>query len=115
MGSVIEVRERRQDFMSLNFPLEDIHLIVQLPVLFNACIKLGVVRDVFPYLVPHLQQISAEDVLEYSLAHPESRVRDISKACSLLKFDDVEHIIRCISLSSSPGAGTNARILGESF
>ncbi|GFX64057.1 transposable element Tcb2 transposase [Trichonephila clavipes] len=82
MGSVIEVKERRQDFMSLNFPVEDIHLIVRLSVLFNACIKLGVVTNVFPYLVPHLQKISAEHVQGYSVAHPESRVRDISKACS---------------------------------
>ncbi|GFV03277.1 uncharacterized protein TNCV_4018741 [Trichonephila clavipes] len=76
-GSVIEIRERRQDFMPLNFPVEDIHLIVQLPVLFSAGIKLGVVRDVFPYLVPHLQRIPAEDVLGYALAHPEISVRDI--------------------------------------
>ncbi|GFV28948.1 uncharacterized protein TNCV_618901 [Trichonephila clavipes] len=79
MGSVIEIRERWQDFMPLNFPVEDIHLIIQLPVLFNACIKLGVVIDVFPFLVPHLQPIPAEDVLGYALAHPESSVRDISK------------------------------------
>ncbi|GFW42519.1 uncharacterized protein TNCV_4257141 [Trichonephila clavipes] len=85
MGSVIEIRERRQDFMPLNFPVVDIPLIVQLSVLFNACIKLGVVIDVFPYLVPHLQQILAEDVLEYALAHPESSVRDISKASSYSK------------------------------
>ncbi|GFW97702.1 uncharacterized protein TNCV_1424661 [Trichonephila clavipes] len=84
-GSVIEIRERRQDFMPLNFPVEDIHLIVQLPVLFNACIKLGFVIDVFPYLVPHLQRISAEDVLGYALAHRESSVRDIRKACSCSK------------------------------
>ncbi|GFV90135.1 uncharacterized protein TNCV_4378511 [Trichonephila clavipes] len=81
MGNVMEIRERRQDFMPLNFPVEDIHLIVQLPVLFNACIKLGVVIDVFPYLVPHLQRIPTEDVVGYALAHPESSVRDISKAC----------------------------------
>ena len=55
MGSVIEIRERRKDFMPLNFPVEDIHLIVQLPMLFNTFIKLGVVIDVFPCLVPHLQ------------------------------------------------------------
>ncbi|GFY15514.1 uncharacterized protein TNCV_1573251 [Trichonephila clavipes] len=85
MGSVIEIRERRQDFMPLNFPVEDIHLIVQLPVLFNACIKQGVVRDVSPYLVPHLHRIPAEDVLGYVLAQPESSVRDISKACSYSK------------------------------
>ncbi|GFU89937.1 uncharacterized protein TNCV_2438241 [Trichonephila clavipes] len=71
--------------MALNFPVEDIHLIVQLPVLFNACIKLGVVIDVYPYLVPHLQRIPAENVLGYVLAHPESSVRDISKACSYSK------------------------------
>ncbi|GFT38022.1 uncharacterized protein TNCV_2086081 [Trichonephila clavipes] len=86
MGSVIEIRERWQDFMPLNFPDEDTHLIVQLIVLFNACIKLGVVIDVFPYLVPHLQRIPAEDVLGYALAHPESSVRDISKACSYSKL-----------------------------
>ncbi|GFY09134.1 uncharacterized protein TNCV_4663251 [Trichonephila clavipes] len=85
MGSIIEIRERRQDFMPLNFPVEDIHLIEQLPVLFNACIKLGVVIDVFSYLVPHLQRIPAEDVLGYALAHPESSVRDISNACSYSK------------------------------
>ncbi|GFV85520.1 uncharacterized protein TNCV_3773441 [Trichonephila clavipes] len=82
MGSIIAIREMPQDFMPLNFPVEDIHLIVQLPVLFNACIKLGVVIDVFHYLVPRLQRIPAEDVLGYALAHPESSVRDISKACS---------------------------------
>ncbi|GFV12038.1 uncharacterized protein TNCV_669691 [Trichonephila clavipes] len=82
MGSVIEIRERRQDFIPLNFPVEGIHLIVRLPVLFNACIKLGVVIDAFPYLVPHLQRIPTEDVLGYALTHPESSVRDISKACS---------------------------------
>ncbi|GFU57007.1 uncharacterized protein TNCV_1778811 [Trichonephila clavipes] len=86
MASVIEIRERRQDLMSLNFPVEDIHLIVQLSVLFHACIKLGVVIDVFPYLVPHLQWIPTEDVLGYALAHRESSVRDISKACSCSKL-----------------------------
>ncbi|GFW90294.1 uncharacterized protein TNCV_2121601 [Trichonephila clavipes] len=63
--------------MPLNFPVEDIYLIVQVPVLFNACIKLGVVIDVFHYLVPYLQRIPAEDVLGYALAHPESSIRDI--------------------------------------
>ncbi|GFW91275.1 hypothetical protein TNCV_736901 [Trichonephila clavipes] len=29
------------------------------------CCKLGVVIEVFPYVVPHLQRISAEDVLEF--------------------------------------------------
>ncbi|GFW15218.1 uncharacterized protein TNCV_173631 [Trichonephila clavipes] len=86
MGNVIEIRKRRQDFMPLNFPVEGIHLIVQLTVLFNACIKLGVVIDVFPYLVPHLQRIPAEDVLGHALAHPESSVRYISKACSYSKL-----------------------------
>ncbi|GFX54569.1 uncharacterized protein TNCV_792561 [Trichonephila clavipes] len=82
MGSIIEIRERRKDFMPLNFPFENIHLIVQLPVLFHACIELGFVIDVFPYLVPHLQRMPAEDVLGYALAHPENSVWDISKACS---------------------------------
>ncbi|GFY31500.1 DUF4817 domain-containing protein [Trichonephila clavipes] len=45
------------------------------------CIKLGVVIDVFPYLMLHLQRIPAEDVLGYVLTHPESSIRDISKAC----------------------------------
>ncbi|GFU78307.1 uncharacterized protein TNCV_4497941 [Trichonephila clavipes] len=73
--------------MPLNFPVEDIHLIVQLPALFNACIKLEVVIlvDLFPYLVPHLPRIPAEDVLGYALAHPESSVLDIIKACSYSK------------------------------
>ncbi|PRD26779.1 UNVERIFIED_CONTAM: hypothetical protein NCL1_37166 [Trichonephila clavipes] len=31
-GSIIEMRESRDDFMPLNFPVEDIHLIVQLPM-----------------------------------------------------------------------------------
>ncbi|GFW81897.1 uncharacterized protein TNCV_2885711 [Trichonephila clavipes] len=70
MGSVIKIRECRQDFMTLNFPIEDIPLIVV------------VVIDVFPYLVPHLQRIPTEDVLGYALAHPESSVRDISMDCS---------------------------------
>ncbi|GFW47602.1 uncharacterized protein TNCV_583141 [Trichonephila clavipes] len=86
MVNAIEIRERRQDFMPFNFPVEDIHLIVQLPALFNACIKLGVVIDVFPYLVPHLQRISAEVVLGYTLVHPESSVRNINKACSCSKL-----------------------------
>ncbi|GFU52648.1 uncharacterized protein TNCV_3533901 [Trichonephila clavipes] len=81
MGSIIEIRERQQDIMPLNFPVEDIHLIVQLSVLFNACIKLGIVIDVFHYL----QRIPTEDVLGYALVHPESSVRDISKACSYSK------------------------------
>ncbi|GFX81488.1 uncharacterized protein TNCV_143381 [Trichonephila clavipes] len=85
MRSVIEIRERLQDLMPLNFPVKDTHLIIQLPVSFNACIKLVVVKDVFPYLVPHLQRIPAEDVLGYALAHPESSVRDISKARSYPK------------------------------
>ncbi|GFW88408.1 uncharacterized protein TNCV_2287341 [Trichonephila clavipes] len=85
MCSVIEVSERQQDYLPLNFPVKDTHLIVQLPVLFNACIKLGVVTDVFPCLVPHLLRIPAEDVLEYALAHPESSDRYISKACSYSK------------------------------
>ncbi|GFV13592.1 uncharacterized protein TNCV_67951 [Trichonephila clavipes] len=104
VSSVIEVRERWQDFASLNFPVEDIHLIVQLSVVFI---------DVFPYLVPHLQRISTEVVLGYALAHPESSVRDISKACSFSK--STVWNIRCISLSSSPGAGTNARRPGALF
>ncbi|GFV52048.1 uncharacterized protein TNCV_1324011 [Trichonephila clavipes] len=86
MGNVIEIRERRQNFMPLNFPVVHIHLIAPLPVLFNACIKLGVVIDAFPYLVPHLQRIPAEDVEGYALAHPESCVRDISKAYSYSKL-----------------------------
>ncbi|GFT06533.1 uncharacterized protein TNCV_3356541 [Trichonephila clavipes] len=86
MGSIIEIKEKRQDFMTLNFPVKDIHLIVQSPVLFNACTKLGVVIDVFPYLGPHLQRIPVEDVLGYALANPESSVRDISKACSYSKL-----------------------------
>ncbi|GFV37088.1 DUF4817 domain-containing protein [Trichonephila clavipes] len=45
----------------------------------------GCVIDVFPYLVPHLQRIPTEDVLGYALVHPESSVRDISKACSYSK------------------------------
>ncbi|GFS47792.1 uncharacterized protein TNCV_3598041 [Trichonephila clavipes] len=85
LGSVIEIRERRQDLMPLNFPVEDIHFIVQLPMLFNSSIKLGVVIDVLHYLVPHLQRIPSEDVLGYALAHPEISVRDISKACSYSK------------------------------
>ncbi|GFS55675.1 uncharacterized protein TNCV_131841 [Trichonephila clavipes] len=90
MGSVIEIRERRQDFMPLNFPVEDIHLIVQLPVLFNACIKLGVIIDVFPYLLPHLQRISAEDVLGYALPHPEIPNTQNKHYCSL----ENPHLIR---------------------
>ncbi|GFY30340.1 uncharacterized protein TNCV_4065901 [Trichonephila clavipes] len=82
MGSIIEIKKKRQDFMPLNFPFEDIHLIVQLPVLFNACIKLGIAIDVSPYIVPHLQRISAENVLGYALVHPESSIRDIGKASS---------------------------------
>ncbi|GFV86716.1 uncharacterized protein TNCV_3964461 [Trichonephila clavipes] len=86
MGSVIEIRERQRDFLPLNFPVEDIHLIVQLPVLSNACIKLGVAIDVFPCLVPHLQACGpAEDVLGNVLTLPESSVQDISKACSYSK------------------------------
>ncbi|GFY07912.1 uncharacterized protein TNCV_2579441 [Trichonephila clavipes] len=65
--------------MPLNFPVEDNYLIIQLPALFKACIKLGEVIDIFPYLVPHLQRIPAEDALGYALAHPESSVWDISK------------------------------------
>ncbi|GFW68609.1 DUF4817 domain-containing protein [Trichonephila clavipes] len=34
----------------------------------------------------HLQRKPAEDVLGYALAHPESSVRDISKACSYSKL-----------------------------
>ncbi|GFW50853.1 uncharacterized protein TNCV_3591351 [Trichonephila clavipes] len=78
-------REVARLYAILNFPVEEIHLIVQLPVLFDACIKLGVVIDVFPYLVPHLQRIPTEDVVGYALTHPESSVRDISKACSYSK------------------------------
>ncbi|GFV44100.1 uncharacterized protein TNCV_3572211 [Trichonephila clavipes] len=85
-GSAIAIRERRQDVMPLNFPAEDIHLIMQLPVLFNACIRLGVVIDVFPYFVPHLPRIPAEDVVGYALPHPESSVWVISKACSYSKL-----------------------------
>ncbi|GFS50914.1 uncharacterized protein TNCV_4848071 [Trichonephila clavipes] len=97
MGSTMEIKEWRQEFMPLNFPVEDIHLIVQLAVLFNACIKLGFVIDVFPYQVPHLQRIPAEDVLRYALAHPESSVRNISKACSYSKST----VPDCISLRES--------------
>ncbi|GFV85554.1 uncharacterized protein TNCV_3773781 [Trichonephila clavipes] len=82
MGKAIEVRERQQDFMPLNFPVEDIHFIVQLPLLFNAGIKLRVVLDVFPFPTSSSLRIPAEDVLGYVLTHPESSIRDISKACS---------------------------------
>ncbi|GFW10472.1 uncharacterized protein TNCV_892671 [Trichonephila clavipes] len=118
MSSVIKIKERRQDFMPYNFPVEDIHLIVELPVLFNACIKLGVVIDVFLYLVPHIQRIPAEDVVGYVLVHPEGSVRDIYyQGLFLLKIDGVEHItyVRCISCSSSSGAGTNVQRPGASF
>ncbi|GFY36045.1 uncharacterized protein TNCV_4844171 [Trichonephila clavipes] len=79
--------------------------------------KTGSCHRRIPLSRAHLQRIPAEDVLGYVLAHPESSVRDISKACSLLKIDGVEHIsyVRCISLSSSPGAGTNARRPRSSF
>ncbi|GFW62626.1 uncharacterized protein TNCV_1886731 [Trichonephila clavipes] len=80
---------------AIKFPVEDIHLIVQLPVLFNACIKPGVVIDVFHYLAQNLRQIPAEDVLGYVLAHPESSVRDISKACSCSKA--MERVRSCQS------------------
>ncbi|GFV12860.1 uncharacterized protein TNCV_2201591 [Trichonephila clavipes] len=54
----------------------------EMVLLYGQCnLKLGVVIDVFPYLMPYLQRIPAEDVLGYALAHPESSVRDISKAC----------------------------------
>ncbi|GFX36578.1 uncharacterized protein TNCV_2031591 [Trichonephila clavipes] len=114
MGSVIEIRERRQDLMPSNFLVEDIHPIVQLPVLCNACIKLGVVIDVFPYLVPHFQRISAEDVLGCALAHPESSVRDISKACSNSK-STVWNILHTHILIVQSCAGTNAWRPGASF
>ncbi|GFT01032.1 uncharacterized protein TNCV_4054331 [Trichonephila clavipes] len=115
-GSIIEIRESRQDFIPLNFPVEDIHLIVQLPVLFNACITLGVVIDVFHYLVPHLQQIPAEDVLGYALAHPESSVRDICRLVPTQKRRCKTYYIRTVHILivSSPGAGTNARRPGAS-
>ncbi|GFX45156.1 uncharacterized protein TNCV_3432041 [Trichonephila clavipes] len=66
---------------------------------------------------PSSLRIPAKDILGYALAHPESSVRDISKAYSFLKIDGVENITyeRCISLSSSSGAGTNTRGLGVSF
>ncbi|GFU29820.1 transposable element Tcb2 transposase [Trichonephila clavipes] len=51
LGSVMEVREMQQDFMPLNFPVEDIQLIVQLPALFNALYK----AERCLCLVPHLQ------------------------------------------------------------
>ncbi|GFT01010.1 DUF4817 domain-containing protein [Trichonephila clavipes] len=79
--------------------------------------KLGVVIDVFSYLVPPLRRIPAEDVAGYTLAHPESSVRDISKACSYSKsmaWNILHTYVRCISLSSSPGTGTNARRPGAS-
>jgi len=59
---------------------------------------------------PSSWRIPAEDVLGYALAHPESSIRDIGK------IDGVGHItyVRCISLSSSPGAGTNAGRPGAS-
>ncbi|GFV31850.1 uncharacterized protein TNCV_2087531 [Trichonephila clavipes] len=49
MGSVIAIKERRHDFIPLNFPVED-----------------GYSRI-------------------YALAHPESSLRDIRKACSYSK------------------------------
>ena len=59
--------------MPLNFPIEGIHLIVQLPMLLNACIKLGVVIDIFPSCATHSSlRIPAQDILGYALAHPES-------------------------------------------
>ncbi|GFV96442.1 uncharacterized protein TNCV_2943751 [Trichonephila clavipes] len=76
MVRVIGIRERRQDFKPLNFPVEDIYLTVQLPV---------IVIDVFLYLAPHLQRIPTEEVLGYALAGPESSVWNISKVCSYSK------------------------------
>ncbi|GFV70114.1 uncharacterized protein TNCV_597081 [Trichonephila clavipes] len=84
-GSIIEIRESRQDLMRLNFPVRRHSFFVQLPVLFNTCIKLRVVIDVFHYLVTQLQRIPTEEVLGYALAHPESSVRDISKASTYSK------------------------------
>ncbi|GFW11544.1 uncharacterized protein TNCV_3810631 [Trichonephila clavipes] len=89
MGSVIEIRERRQYFMPLNFAVEDNHLIVQLPVMSNACIKLGIFfchrRIPLSRPTPSSLRIPAEDVLGYVLALLESSVQNISKACSYSK------------------------------
>ena len=68
--------------MPLNFPVENIHLIVQLLLLYNVCIKLEVVIDIpLSRATPSSLQIPTEDILGYALTHPESSVRDISKAC----------------------------------
>ncbi|GFS87238.1 uncharacterized protein TNCV_213591 [Trichonephila clavipes] len=117
MGSINEIREAARLY-AIKFPSRrHIHLIVQLPMLFNACIKLVVVIYVFPCLVPYLQRLPAEDVLGYALAHPESSVRDISKACSYSKSTvwNILHTYGAYPYLSSPGAGTNARRPGSSF
>ncbi|GFV55364.1 uncharacterized protein TNCV_5010601 [Trichonephila clavipes] len=87
MSSVIEIRERQQDLMPLNFPVKDIHLIVLLPVLFKACIKLGVVNRRIPLSHAALSSLRtpAEDALGYALAPLENCIRHISKACSYSK------------------------------
>ncbi|GFW26086.1 uncharacterized protein TNCV_3308571 [Trichonephila clavipes] len=64
---------------------------------------------------PSSLRIPSEHVLGYVLAHPESSVRLVG--LFLLKINGREHItyVRCLSLSSRPGAGTNIRRTGASF
>ncbi|GFY03713.1 uncharacterized protein TNCV_3666231 [Trichonephila clavipes] len=80
MGSIITIREMRQDFMPLNFPVEYINLIVQLLVLFNAYKKTGSCHRRIPLSrATSCLRIPAKDVPRYALVHPESSVRDINK------------------------------------
>ncbi|GFX92416.1 DUF4817 domain-containing protein [Trichonephila clavipes] len=69
---------------AIKFPIEDIHLIVQYQRLYKAgsCHR----RILLSRVTPSSLRIPAEDVLGYALAHLESSVRDISKACSYSKL-----------------------------
>ncbi|GFV20610.1 uncharacterized protein TNCV_776551 [Trichonephila clavipes] len=87
MGSAIEIRERRQEFMPLNFPVEKdpsyctIDRAVQRLYKTESCHR----RIPLSRATPSSLRIPSENVLGYALAYPEISVRDISKACSYSK------------------------------
>ncbi|GFT03439.1 DUF4817 domain-containing protein [Trichonephila clavipes] len=96
MVSAIEIRERRQNLMPLNFPVEDNHLIVQLiDCAVQRLYKTGSCHRRIPlsHPTPSSLRILAEDVLGYVLTLPECSVQDISKACSYSKSTMWVHIL----------------------
>ncbi|GFV50771.1 uncharacterized protein TNCV_2214321 [Trichonephila clavipes] len=85
-GSIIEIRERESERLYvIKFPSRRHPSYCTIASAVQRLYKTGSCHRRTPLSRAHLQRIPAEDVLGYALAHPESSVRDISKACSYSK------------------------------